>query len=349
MNNRERVLASLNHKQSDKVPYHIRFTNTQREKMIHFYNDKDFESKIDNCFTLLRCYKKVGSNRFNSEIWKDEMNSWEEIKPNIWLDEFGVEWYRSMEEDIGIVRNVLINNDNISNFVLPDPDDVDRYVDYRKCIEKTIDGFIVVVHGFSLFERAWILAGMENVLSGMLSNKKFIHTLLDKILDFNLRVIDNVCSYDIDAILFGDDWGIQNGLIMGPELWREFIKPRVKKMYARTKKRGKYVFIHSCGMVDELFPELIEMGVDVFNPFQPEVMNVFELKKIYGDRLCFYGGISTQRTLPFGSISEVKDEVNRLIDEIGKDGGYFLSPSHNIPGDAKPENVHAMIEILQQQ
>ena len=116
-----------------------------------------------------------------------------------------------------------------------------------------------------------------------------------------------------------------------------------------VKSKGKRVFIHSCGKVDELFPDLIESGLDVFNPFQPEVMDVYEMKKRYGEQLSFFGGISTQKTLPYGTVQQVKDEVRRLLDTIGKNGGYIASPAHDIPKDAKPENIAAMIEALQGQ
>ena len=105
----------------------------------------------------------------------------------------------------------------------------------------------------------------------------------------------------------------------------------------------------SCGKVQELFPELIECGLNVFNPFQPEVMDVNEMKKKYGGSLSFYGGISTQNTLPYGTVAQVKEEVSRLIEIVGKNGGYFASPAHSIPADAKPENIAAMIEVLKNQ
>jgi uroporphyrinogen decarboxylase len=180
----------------------------------------------------------------------------------------------------------------------------------------------------------------------MVSNPPFVHALLDRILENNLAIIDRACDFPIDGFLFGDDWGQQSGLIMGPQLWREFIKPRVRQMYQRVKARGKVVMIHSCGKVDGVFPDLIEVGLDIFNPFQPEVMDVFEMKRIYGSRLSFYGGISTQRTLPFGTVQQVKDEVRRLLDKIGKNGGYIASPAHAIPGDASAENIAAMIDTL---
>ena len=203
--------------------------------------------------------------------------------------------------------------------------------------------------GFSLYERAWTLLGMENLMMAMVADKRFVHDLLDRILAFNLRVIENACAFDIDAMRFGDDWGMQTGLQMGPRSWREFIKPRIQQMYGLVKSRGKFVFIHSCGKVDGIFPDLIECGVDVFNPFQPEVMDVYAVKRTYGDRLSFYGGISTQQTLPYGTPAEVRDEVRRLLDAIGRDGGYIASPAHSVPADARPENIAAMIEVLQSQ
>ncbi|HNS19111.1 MAG TPA: uroporphyrinogen decarboxylase family protein [Sedimentisphaerales bacterium] len=153
----------------------------------------------------------------------------------------------------------------------------------------------------------------------------------------------------MDIFRFGDDWGHQRGVLMGPDLWRRFIKPRFRMMCELVKSKGKLVMLHSCGKVDELFDDLIECGLDIFNPFQPEVMDVFDVKKRYGDRLTFYGGISIQRTLPFGTVQQVRDEVRRLLDVVGADGGYIASPSHDIPGDAKPENLAAMIEVLQNQ
>jgi uroporphyrinogen decarboxylase len=299
--------------------------------------DPDFESKLDNCLVRILAGPPL-----------------KEVAPDIWEDEFGVRWDRRIDKDIGNPCNRVITPENLADYQFPDPDDASRieHADREK-IEKTIvenrGRFIIGGLGFSLFERAWTMAGMETILMGMVTNPDFVHNLLDRILDFNLRVIDNFCSYDIDGMWFGDDWGMQAGLIMGPDLWREFIKPRLTQMYGRVKANGKYVLIHCCGKVDGIFPDLIEVGVDIFNPFQPEVMDVYEIKRMYGDALCFWGGIGVQSTLPFDTVTEVKDEVRRLIEEVGEDGGYIAGPSHSIPGDAKPENILAMIEVLENQ
>lgn len=336
MNNRQRTINALNHKQPDKVPYNITFTKAAHGKMVEFYKDPDFESKLENCLPM---FLPVAGG---IQYWQ--------ISNYIWVDEFGVKWDRKIDKDIGNVCNRLVTPDNVNDFQLPDPDNPARYDFIDEFIAANKDNSLIMAAiGFSLFERAWTLAGMENVLMAMVSDKTFINNLLDRILEFNLQIIEKTCTFDIDVFYIGDDWGHQHGLIMGPTLWREFIKPRIKQMYQLIKSKGKFVLIHSCGKIEEILPDLIECGLDVFNPFQPEVMDIFDVKKKYGRQLTFYGGISIQETLPFSTVSEVKDQVKHLLDVIGENGGYIASPSHDIPADAKPENIAAMIEVLQNQ
>jgi len=136
---------------------------------------------------------------------------------------------------------------------------------------------------------------------------------------------------------------------MGPRLWRRFIKPRMAAMFQKAKEVGKYVMLHSCGNISELFPDLIGKGLDIFNTFQPEVMDVDLIKREYGKDLTFYGGISTQRVLPFASPEEVKAVVREMIRRVGKDGGYIVAPTHAMPRDIPPQNVAAFIEAVQNQ
>jgi uroporphyrinogen decarboxylase len=119
-------------------------------------------------------------------------------------------------------------------------------------------------------------------------------------------------------------------------------------MYEVAKKGGKFVFIHSCGDVDELFDELIGIGLDCFNPFQPEVMDVYDLLERYRGRLCFFGGLSTQKTLPYGTPQEVRRESLRLL-EAGSRGGYLFAPAHDVDGDVPLANMLAFIQTAQGQ
>ena len=331
---RDRFFRAVSHKQPDAVPYHIKFTKESLENITAYYGSTDFLDNIGNCFTYF------GFDRFGDE---------EEIYPGVFEDWFGVHWDRSIDKDIGVCVNQLVTEETFDDFKFPDPDADILYADAKRAIDSAGDTIIFGGLGFTTFERAWTLMGMENLMMEMIVNKPFVHALLRRITDYNLRVAKNACELDIDILGFGDDWGQQSGLLIGPELWREFIKPCIKELYGYVKSQGKLVMIHSCGDVKSIFPDIIECGVDIFNPFQPEVMDVYEMKHLYGDKLTFYGGISTQRTLPFSTKEETITEVRSLLDKIGKNGGYIASPAHDIPKDANPENVLAMIDVLKNQ
>jgi uroporphyrinogen decarboxylase len=135
---------------------------------------------------------------------------------------------------------------------------------------------------------------------------------------------------------------------MGYDFWKEFIYPYIKRTYKTIREKGKYVFIHSCGDVDELFDDLVEIGVNCFNPFQPEVMDVIQLLKQYKGKLSFFGGLSIQKTLPFGTVDDVINESQLLLG-AGRKGGYIFSTSHAVEGDAPVENIVAFIETAKLQ
>jgi uroporphyrinogen decarboxylase len=202
--------------------------------------------------------------------------------------------------------------------------------------------------GFSLYERAWTLRGMENLMMDFIDHPQFVHELLRAIADYNIAQAKEALKYDIDAVYFGDDWGQQRGLQMGPRTWREFIYPELRRMYGVVRGAGRFVMIHSCGDVDEVFDDLVAAGVNCFNPFQPEVMDVYTLLPQYRGRLAFHGGMSTQQTLPFGSVEEVRAESTRLLD-LGGDGGFIFAPAHDVEGDVPLENMLAAIDTVQRQ
>jgi len=334
MTHKERVIKALNHEQPDLCPWAIGFTIPAAAKMADHYGDEHFEATIGN-------HVAMGDPR--------PPDAWTEIEPGWWRDEFGVVWNRTVDPDIGNPDGAVLSDGDLDRLRFPDPHDPKRYEGIARLCEEFPDDFLVGSIGFSLFERAWTLRGMEQLLVDMVTDPAFVEALFEKITDWNLAVIDHLCEHPIDAVHTGDDWGQQHGLIMGPDCWRKFVKPCVKRMYECSKSHGKFVSIHSCGDITQVLGDLVELGLDIFNPFQPEVMDVEAVKREFGKHLTFYGGVSTQKTLPYGTPEDVRAEVRRRIETIGKRGGYICSPAHGIPGDVPVENMVALIETLQKQ
>jgi uroporphyrinogen decarboxylase len=330
---RDRVLTALRHRQPDRVPYQISCTAPARRKLEAHYGTAALDDLIGN---HLAKYKARPP---------DDLG-WLNDRPGFWRDEWGITWNRTVDRDIGVVETTLLRERSLAGLTVPDPLSPVRFAALPAWIEGNRDRFRYISFGMSLFERAWSLRGMENLLVDMIEAPEWVDELLDTILAFDLAVVEEMLKYDIDGLLYGDDWGQQRGLIFGPRFWRRFIKPRVARMYGAVKRAGKAAMIHSCGRVQELFPDLIEVGLDVFNPFQPDVMDPYEMKRRYGDRLSFFGGVSVQHLLPHGTPDEIRSEVRRLMHEVGRDGGFIVAPSHDMPGDIPVENMVAFIETV---
>ncbi len=265
-------------------------------------------------------------------------------------DHYGTTWNREIDKDIGIPSDWPLKEPTLAGYEFPDPDDPKWFAGLAERVAAARDAgrFTRFALGFSLYERAWSMRGTENLLMDMIEAPEFVDDLLDAICEHNLALIRHAIDLGVDCIHFGDDYGSQRGLIMGLDHWRRFIKPRLARMYGAAAAAGKYVSQHSCGQVQGLFDDLVEMGLNMFNPFQPEVMDVFEVKRQYHGRLAFHGGMSIQKTLPFGTPREVCDLARRLV-EAGRDGGYVFAPSHAVPGDVPPENMVVMMEVLKGQ
>lgn len=264
-------------------------------------------------------------------------------------DTYGVLWDRTIDKDIGTPCDWPIKQPrDLDRYEWPDPNNDAWYAGIPERIAAHPDLFSRYTVGFSLYERAWTMRGMDNLLMDMVERPEFVEEFLDAIVEHNLVQIRRALDYDVDAVYCGDDYGMQTGLIMGIEHWRRFIKPCLARMFAPVHEAGNYMCMHSCGCVEELFDELVEIGLNLFNPFQPDVMDVFALKKRYHGRLAFHGGMSVQNVLPFGSVGEVREMTERLI-EAGREGGYIFAPSHSVPRDVPPANVVAMMDVLRAQ
>jgi uroporphyrinogen decarboxylase len=279
-------------------------------------------------------------------------------EPDQLYDDWGVKW---KEVDIGgaIYRELAESPladatlDSLDRYPWwPDPLDPERYVgveDEAKRLFYNTDWALVGCPSFNgIWERAWYLCGFTRMLEGLLLAPEFVHAVLRRITDLCKlslgRYLDLVGPY-IQIIKMGDDLGTQNGPQMSPATYRQVIKPYHQELFRFIKERtDARIFLHTCGSVYRLLPDLIDAGVEILNPVQVSArdMDTRRLKVEFGDRLTFMGAIDTQRVLPFGSVEEVQEEVERRISHLGPGGGFILAPVHNVQADVPPENLIAM-------
>jgi len=172
---------------------------------------------------------------------------------------------------------------------------------------------------------------------------------LDRITEIQLALIHRYLDLGVDGGYFGDDYGAQKNLLFSPRMWRTLIKPRLARLFAPFKERGLPVIMHSDGQIQQILPDLLEIGLTTLNPVQPEVVDHAWLREHVGGRLSFYGGISTQTVLPFGTAGEVEATVSQVIHTLAPEGtGLIVAPSHRMMSDIPMENVAAMLAAFRQ-
>ena len=220
----------------------------------------------------------------------------------------------------------------------------------RECDEMAEDFLTIAGLGWGLFETSWGLRGFENVLMDVASEPDFYGELLDQLTEQFLAFVELTCDVlpNVDAIMFGDDWGHQHGVMVGPDRWRTFFKPRYARIYEAAHRRGKLVLSHCCGSVADIMPDIIEIGLDVLESVQPEAkgMNPYELNRKWGDSITFWGCLGSQSTIQFGTPAEIHAEVAHLRREMSRGGGYILAPAKGLQPGTPIANAAAVVEAI---
>jgi hypothetical protein len=325
MNKREIVKNVIAHKESSELPFCIHFALDAKEK----YYAMLFEDYVDD-----KLKKEYDEGRLSlDETIRIGIGNYVIAQDCPWWS-----WYDVPSSYSGFdAPDVLPKTIGYGSY--------NGYVEHLKYLKETTGCYIMVNIYGSHFEKAYFARGIENFLADMAGEPDFAKRLLDTIIRKNMVMLENIVNIpEIDGILLGSDWGSQNSLLMSPSSWRELIAPGEKLEYDLIHSTGKDVWVHSCGNVEQIMGDLIELGVDVLNPLQPECMDIKSIKSNYGNKLTFWGGISTQQTLPYGKADDVRNEILTVTDFMKESGGYILAPSQEIQSDVPYENLRMMID-----
>ncbi|HNR67291.1 MAG TPA: uroporphyrinogen decarboxylase family protein [bacterium] len=264
-----------------------------------------------------------------------------------WTDEWQTGW---VDDGYGAKtdRHPLIDGyEAFPGSIIPDPHVAGRFSAVDEILQNRKERYVQAAVWFTLFERLWMLRGFENMLMDPYVNERSFCMLRDQIVDYDLAIIDAWLARRANGIFFSDDWGSQKGLLIHPDDWRKFYKPSYKRLFDRVRSGGAHVWMHLCGNITAILPDLIDIGLNVLNPVQPQAMDLQVLSREFGGSLCFYGGIDVQGTLIHGSTEEVKQQVRDLIELFGRfDGGYIGGTSHSIMPETPLDNIIAMYETF---
>ena len=351
MNSKERVIAALNHKQPDRIPMFIRLApELEAQLQDHLGLDKRqlMEWHGQDIFKAVPSFPDAVSDINYSDPTI-------EVTPDgQLLDIYHVPFRQvttNFQTYVELAGAPPLKDyqgvESLDDYPWPTPDMWD-YSTIESQIDSDAD-MAAYGHSRGFFEIAHFMRGMDNFLVDLGINSEFACSLMDHIANYLLEKTRRILQAGKGRLVifeYNDDIASQLGLFISPDMWRKYIKPRMVKFCDLIHSYGAKVKYHSCGSVYAIIPDLIEIGVDLLNPVQPlaKDMNPFDLKKQFGDRLSFEGGIDIQELLPKASPQKVKQHVRQMIDIVGKNGGYILGGSHKIQADVLVENIIAMVD-----
>jgi uroporphyrinogen decarboxylase len=264
-------------------------------------------------------------------------------------DRWGVA-YDINTDGICVVNHPLkgASDEEIMHYQAPDPDVPGNFSMVENDLKKYSQEYLVIMSGHcGIFERAWFLMGYEDLLMGLASGSKSVSVLLAKILDYKLAVARKTVDMGFEVGHTSDDIGGQSGLMFSREMWRSNFRPLYTRLWRVFKDARLPMIHHSCGNVTDMLGDFIDLGLDVIEPVQ-NVMDFPRLKKDFGKRLTFWGGVGTQAILPFGTPQDVRRHTREVIECLGRGGGLIISPDQEIMADVPSENIVAYVETVRE-
>lgn len=347
MEPRERVLQCLGKNRPDRIPYEFELT----PKLVEEFRVRTEAYSVAEYYDFdMRSVSPAPTRkRTDFRVFLPD------LPYGAGIDEWGVGHIPGATYHFTKMVHPLANMETVQE--LHEYPFADWDADYRlEHLEKQVAdlhsaGYFVQGWAGHIFETAWYMRGLDNLLMDFYQNEEFANYLLDKITDMNANVAARMAEAGCDMIRFGDDVGTQKSLMMSPEIWRKFLKPRLAREIAAAKavKPDIHIWYHSDGNITDIIEDLIEVGVDVLNPVQPECLDPVWVKMTYGNYLSLWGTIGTQTVMPFGTPDEVRNTVKRNIELLGYNGGLVLAPTHVLEPDVPWENIEAFIDACTNQ
>lgn len=341
---------ALDHEDPDRVPLDEpegRFRSDTWNRLRSYFGTKDDEAIERKLGIDFRRAGRGISREFKKEaevLGTPFDGSYKRLAENLFEDEWGIRYeMTSTKLHWRYAHHPLDEAEYLNGFEFPDLDAPGRFDEAQAAIRENGDDYVIEAHLWgTLFERAWSLRGFEAFITDLHRNSAFASKLLDEIMRYRMEEARRFIELGVDVIQLGDDFGMQTGMIISPFLWRRYFKPRMKMLIddlIRHSRNDIYVFYHSCGYIEPIIPDLLEIGIDILNPIQPEAMDPVGIKERFGDRLVLHGTISIQRTLPFGSPDDVRNEVVSRIEQCGENGGLVIAPAHSPQPEVPVENL----------
>ena len=337
MTAREIVKKRMNHEGTEITPYSIGIESNLYRKLTEYYKDEQWYSKklkhyISGCLNadtvLMEQISDVYSRDGYGALWRMDKKPWHLENPPFEEPIFDASKLPTSEK---FVANILAQKENA----------------IKTCAADS-EHYQIINMGWGIFEHSWRLRGFENALMDMLSDEDFYRDLTEHITAIYIDMIKACADVPADAFLFGDDWGDQRGVIMGAESWRKFLKPCWARIYAEVHSQGKLVMQHSCGSIAPIYDDLIEIGMDCHESVQPEAEGMAPevIKARWGDKMSYWGCLGSQSILNYGTPSEIRAEILRLVDLFKDDGGYILAPAKPLFDEMPVDKAVAVIETF---
>jgi len=362
MNSRERVLCALEHQEPDRVPIDLGHVGPNEETYRRLKGKLGLQWKEEDIAGLWGMHSMDPEllKRLHVDLRRVTVDFPSRLLNGVLEDSLGIKWVKTntgwwpVEHPLARIGT----NRDLEEYDWPNLSKLDLTREQEKAHDVATrlqrEGWAVATD--FVFSGPWetgiFLRGEVQVVKDMYRNPELARSLFQKISDVGVQFFDvllEAVGDHVDIVSFSDDLGIQAGLRLSPRLYMEFVKP-YEKIFLDSIHRmtDAKILFHSCGAIEPLINDLIEIGVDILNPLQPLAANMGNsraLKSKYGDRICFHGGVDTQRILPFGSLDDIEKEIQTRIRGFGPEGGYIVAPAQSLMPDVSPENIIAMADF----